>query len=252
MQRLVELEHHVVRDVNDGVDGPHAGRCQPGLHDYGRPPHPRQPEEPGTVTRTQLGVIDAHCHTFSCCLGGVEKASGMRSAVPVTAATSRATPTMQAIGAVRGNLKLQHGVGEGNGRTSSPGSMPVEVGMPSAWARSSSFAEQSMLGSHASELHFADVLAVPAPAGQDQRKYVVHGHIHGGGDHLCQWAILADVELRHAQRARGGVRVDVRNSACDYVLELIAGGNHSLDLRAGHREPVGEGRGVHVYVNVVS
>ena len=33
--------------------------------------------------------------------------------------------------------------------------------------------------------------------------------------------------------------------------ELIAGGSHSLDLRAG-REPVGEGRGVHVYVNVVS
>ena len=86
MQRLVELEHHVVRDVNDGVMASRYRR-QPGLHDYGRLPYPCQSEEPGTVTRTQLGVIDAHCHTFSCSASSEKEASGMRSAVPVTAAT---------------------------------------------------------------------------------------------------------------------------------------------------------------------
>ena len=60
MERLAELEHHVVRDVDDVVDGAHTRRDQALLDPGGRRPDAYPGEERRRETRTGDRVLDTH------------------------------------------------------------------------------------------------------------------------------------------------------------------------------------------------
>ena len=59
VQRLVAFEEHVVRDVDDVADRPHARFHEPLRHPRGRLPH-RDPRHPTEVPGTAVGRLDHH------------------------------------------------------------------------------------------------------------------------------------------------------------------------------------------------
>ena len=58
MQRLTPLEHHIVGDIDDVVDRPHAGGGQRVLHPLRRWTHPDPVNQDGGVARASLRILD--------------------------------------------------------------------------------------------------------------------------------------------------------------------------------------------------
>ncbi len=58
VQRLTELEHHVVRDVHNVVDRPHAGGNQALAHPLGRVPIFSAADDYADVTAAEIGIFD--------------------------------------------------------------------------------------------------------------------------------------------------------------------------------------------------
>ena len=64
MKGLADLEHHVVGNVDDVVDGTHPGRDQPDLHPRRRIPDANPREERRREPRARLLVLDPHVQTL--------------------------------------------------------------------------------------------------------------------------------------------------------------------------------------------
>ncbi len=56
VERLAALHHHVVRHVDEVVDGPHADRFEPRGQPRGARPHPDAADDPGGVERAEVGL----------------------------------------------------------------------------------------------------------------------------------------------------------------------------------------------------
>src|SRR5687767_6144265 len=71
MQRLARLEHDVVGNVDDIVDGTNAARVQPKAHPGGRRTYAQIIDDSSRVTETQTPVLnrDAHSLGDACILG---------------------------------------------------------------------------------------------------------------------------------------------------------------------------------------
>ena len=69
VQRLAPFEHHKVRDVDDIVDGPHAGVDEPALQPARRSLHADPRQQHGGIARGQARVLDRHCGLAGNALG---------------------------------------------------------------------------------------------------------------------------------------------------------------------------------------
>ena len=120
VQRLAEQEQDVVRDVDDVVDGTLADGRKALDHPVGAGTHLAAADDARRVARAALSVLDRDLDLFvngGC--GGVELELGrhLRQRVVPVATVHRAHLASQAcdgeaVGAVRGDLQVEHGVGE--------------------------------------------------------------------------------------------------------------------------------------------
>ena len=120
VQRLAEQEQDVVRDVDDVVDGTLADGRKALDHPVGAGAHLAAADDARRVARAALSVLDRDLDLFvngGC--GGVELELGrhLRQRVVPVATVHRAHLASQAcdgeaVGAVRGDLQVEHGVGE--------------------------------------------------------------------------------------------------------------------------------------------
>ena len=95
MQRLAELEHHVVRDVDDGADRPQARTTQPLLHPERRLAHwVRMPRtHAADELRTSCAALRARTGKRVAGICACDRVHGRRmQRLVARAATSRATP----------------------------------------------------------------------------------------------------------------------------------------------------------------
>ena len=120
VQRLAEQEQDVVRDVDDVVDGTLADGRKALDHPVGAGAHLAAADDARRVARAALGVLDRDLNLFvdgGC--GGVELEFGrhLRQRIVPVATVHRAHLAGQAcdgeaVGTVRGDLQVEHGVGE--------------------------------------------------------------------------------------------------------------------------------------------
>ena len=120
VQRLAEQEQDVVRDVHDVVDGALADGRKALDHPVGAGAHLAAADDARRVARAALGILDRDLDLFvngGC--GGVELELGghFRQRVVPVATIHRAHLAGQAgdgeaVGAVRGDLQVEHGVGQ--------------------------------------------------------------------------------------------------------------------------------------------
>ena len=111
---LAVLQHHVVGDVHDVVDGPDAGVAQPLAHPGGGGLDPDVLHEAGGVAGAEVGVLDVDVHgvcdgaAAAPDLGGVE----LQGLAEGGAGLPGKADDAEAVGAVGGDLKLHHVVVE--------------------------------------------------------------------------------------------------------------------------------------------
>ena len=111
---LAVLQHHVVGDVHDVVDGPDAGVAQPFPHPGGGGLDPDVLHEAGGVAGAEVGVLDVDVHRVrdgaaaAADLGGVE----LQGLAEGGAGLPGKADDAEAVGPVGGDLKLHHVVVE--------------------------------------------------------------------------------------------------------------------------------------------
>ena len=111
---LAVLQHHVVGDVHDVVDGPDAGVAQPFPHPGGGGLDPDVLHEAGGVAGAEVGVLDVDVHgvrdgaAAAADLGGVE----LQGLAEGGAGLPGKADDAEAVGPVGGDLKLHHVVVE--------------------------------------------------------------------------------------------------------------------------------------------
>ena len=127
MQRLSQLEHHVVRDVHGVVDRPHARGDQSLLHPGRRRPDRDIREVRGPEAPAPVGIFDAYIQ-----LRPVEVVSQLRHLrlaerdALQRGQLPRDADDPHAVGAVRLELDDEHRVAEGVGERLPHGERPVE------------------------------------------------------------------------------------------------------------------------------
>ena len=118
VQRLAELEHRVVRGVDDGVDGSHPAGGEPRLRPQRRRAVRHAADHAREVARTSVGVLDPHRRDRRGLLGGLldiaidrlQRHAGGRRHLP------RHADDRQEVGAVRLHLDVEHRRGPARGR----------------------------------------------------------------------------------------------------------------------------------------
>ncbi len=113
MQRLPELEHHVVGHVDHVADAPHAAALQPPPQPRRRRPDAHALEHPGGEARAahRVGNLDADGVGAPTQRDSTGTRSVRRSGTPSTAAASRPTPEVaERVAAVRRDVHLEHHV----------------------------------------------------------------------------------------------------------------------------------------------
>ena len=96
MQRLAALDHHVVGHVDDVADRPQPDHREPRLHPERRRPDADAANDARGVVRAEIGRLHAHTRDrdAAAAASSTQRDSAVAAGVaPVSAATSRATPS---------------------------------------------------------------------------------------------------------------------------------------------------------------
>ena len=246
VQRLAQLEHHVVGDVDHVVQRPPARGDDPLGEPLGRRPDLDAADEPRGVACAQLGIVDLDGDLIAC--GAPDSAgvdAGTDALVRRTAPVSRATPATDRQSGrfgVISSSKMRsdrprysangHPTGASSGRMSSP-----------LWSapRPSSAAEQFM-PRDSTPRSFAFLMVMPlgrvAPTTatgtlSPASKFCAPHTIWSGSS-------SPDVDGGDPERVRVGMTLLGQDLPDDDALERLAGGVDRLDRGAGHVESVGE------------
>ena len=256
---LAVLQHDVVGDVHDVVDGAHAGGAQPLSHPQGGGGDLHVAHHAGGVPGAQRRVLNLHVQQLGDAgavgaldLGGVEGEGPVEGGGGLTGQADDA----QAVGPVGGDLELHDVVvqaQQGGDVVAGLGVLSGQVGVALEDEDAVHHAVGPVVVGHAQLLvgaqHAVGGLA-PQLAGGDVHAagepgvvlghghQVANGHVLSAGDNLD--GLAAHVHLADPHVVGVGVALHGQHLAHHHVLNLLALHGHALHLGAG------EGHGVAV------
>ena len=203
--RLAELEHHVVRDVDQRVDGPHAQGEEAPLHPAGRRSDRHVAEHPGTEAPAEVGVVDLHRDR----LGGRGAGRGDLGRREREGKVERGSQVAgepgdrHGVGPVGVDLEVPEHVGddaEGVGERGARVGRDVEdadAGVVVAQAQLAAGAEHAV-GELAADLAAADLhTSRHARAHRGERHEVAHRHVERTADDLDRTVTRVHVDQLH-------------------------------------------------------
>ena len=102
------IEHHVVGHIDQIADGPLSGQAQAALHPVRRRPNLHVAHDGRRETAAQIGIENLDLHAVSHIRAGAvaDSYAGCFNGCPVNAATSRATPRIDAARAMLGRIEI--------------------------------------------------------------------------------------------------------------------------------------------------
>ncbi len=245
VHRLAGGQHHVVRDVDDVVDRPHAGRGEPRLEPLRRRADVDVLEQPRGEARAQVG--DLHLDLHAGHLAGrarIVAPGRRRQRRPAERVhLARDAVDRQAVGPVRRDLQLEHVGGDrqhvGERRADDQSGVehhdPVVVGADGHLV----LGQDHPVGLDAAELRALELRPVGHDRARAGHRHDLPGrHVRRAAHDLPRFA-LPHVDHADGQPVRVGMAVGAEHAADHEVLEAAdAVPEQRLDLGAGHGQPV--------------
>ena len=255
VERVAEFEHHVVRDVDDVVDGALPGGAQPLLHPLRRGPDRHPLDDRGGVARAQVGGVDGDRRG----VGHVGVALGVVAVVRAHGLAGDGgardgggfagdADHVHHVGAVRPRVHVEHHVAEVVGERAADGRVGgqfedalVRLGEP----------ELALGQHHPGRLDAADRRGLErrslAVARVDELgAFARERDALPGGDvrraaHDGPRLARAVLDGRELEAVGVRVRLDREHLGDRHQLAVpVADALDALDLGRGHREPLGE------------
>ncbi|KPW89077.1 Uncharacterized protein ALO79_06617 [Pseudomonas syringae pv. castaneae] len=240
MQRLTQLEHHVVGDVDSGIDAAHVGTTQ--ALDHPQRSRTRQinvADDAAQVTRacSRSQYFD-RAHFIVHSADSSDLRTGDVSGVQRTDFT-RQTGHRQAVATVRGQVDLDAGVVQvqvdANVLTDRRIGGQLHQAIIALAGLQLGSRTQHAVGLDATQLGFLD-LEIARQLGADHGKwnFQARTHVWRTTDNLKGFAAIAD--LTHAQLVGIGVLFGAQHLAYDHPTENTGGQRHAVNLKTGHRQ----------------
>ena len=277
MERLAQLQHHVIGGVHHGVDGPQAGVDQALLQPEGRGADDDALDQGGRVASAEIGVGDFQPDEIGlrAPAGHLLPAGGQHGIAqgfsgegggfaghPVDAHQMREAPL---------DVELQHGVPQVVRQGRAGGGVAGENQDALVFVAQSQFALRAdhPLGDHAADLARLEFQLAPVPRMAVDQFRARHGQGHlerrlgqGGlaileqvgrpGDH-GQGGLPAKFHRGQAEPVRVGVGLDPAYLPHPHQLRMPLGaeGFHGLHLQPGQGQPLGQVMGSEVHIDII-
>ena len=238
VQRLAQLDHHVVGDVDGGVDAAHVGTTQ-------ALDHPQ---------RGRLRKVDVTDHTAQVTRAGCRRQDFNRTDFVVHGRHSRYYRAGDRSGIQRADFTGQ--TGQGQAVATVRGQVDLDAGIVQAQVDTNVFADRRIgrqlhqaviaftdlqlglraehaVGLDAPQLGLLD-LEVAGQFGTDHRErdLQARAHIRRAADHLEGLRTIAD--LAHTQLVGIRVLFGAEDFTDDHAAERAGGRRHAIDLKTGH------------------
>ena len=252
MHGLTVFHHHVVRDVNDVVDGADAAGPQSAPHPFGGGRDAHVFHEAGGVTGAQIRLQDIHVQVVQDAVpaalhlrlrqlqGGIEGGGGFPGQAP----------DAQAVRPVIGDLKVHHAVPQadhlpdilahGAGLLKDENAVRDGVGIVVHRQAQLPQGAEHALRRHAPEDALFDAL-VPGQGGtvQGGGDQIPLMHVLGAGDDL-HGLIPSHLHLADPEMVAVGMADDLRHPAHHHIGDVLSQYVQGLHLGAGHGHAVAE------------
>ncbi len=247
VQRLTVLEHREIGGVDDGVDGTHPAAQQAQAHRERRRTHAHAAHHPRHVPRTEVRRLDPHPDLLGAGRAALAHARPRRTRAHTQHGGQVAGDAAdgQQIAAVRGHLDLDHRVV--HARQVAQGHARRRLGQLERARRLVAQLEvglgaQHAVGCHALHLDGLDVTAVGQRRAGKSDRDTPSSREPGRGGHDAA-GLAAQIEPADRQPRGRGMRGDGLEPRRTDLRVEVAHLLHRLDLQAGHRHAIGEGRG---------
>ncbi|MFN8036056.1 MAG: hypothetical protein U0V73_08985 [Acidimicrobiia bacterium] len=236
VERLAELEEHVVRDVDRVRDGPHPAQRQPARHPRRRRAH-RHPSNAGEVARAALGVLDLDRDVGAGDPVERRRRRGRRRErqAEVRGEVARDADHRHGVGPVRRDRQVEHDVVEAEHGAQVGAELARRVERQDAGVVVRQV-ELPRRAQHAVGDHTPYLAPLQREAARQRRAHGSERHDHPDFDvrRAAHDARLAgpEVDVREAELVGVGVRDDVEDPGHDDAADLPARLLDGLDLQA--------------------